>query len=332
MVQQLSFSSLETQHKKRTTRREEFLRKMDKIVPWSKIAELVKPYYYANHTGRRATQLDVIIRMYFLQTWFSLSDEGLEDTIYDSLAFRSFMGTDLVSVGVPDATVLCKFRKLLNDNNLCDEIFSLVNKLIEKNGLIMHGGTIVDATIHEAPKSTRNASNDRDPDMSSTKKHGSYHFGAKSHIGVDAQTGLIHSVEITTAKEHDITVAHKLVRQDDKFMGGDSGYIGIEKRDEIVQDPHLSGVEYRIVQRPSSWKKKGLSELAEEFGKRAERRLISIRQKVEYAFLVVKNIFKFKKLPYKGLLKNRARLLASFASANLYMLATAGRRFCPLTS
>lgn len=329
---QLSFSSFEQQSRKKPTRRQEFLRKMDGIVPWAKLVELIKPYYYSNKVGRPPTSLEVILRMYFLQTWFSLSDEGLEEAIYDSAAFRSFMGTDFITVGVPDATVLCNFRKILNNNALGDKIFSLVSELLEKNGLIMHGGTIMDATIHEAPKSVRNASGERDPEMSSTKKHGSYHFGAKSHIGVDAQTGLIHSVEVTPANEHDITVAHKLIRPDDKFVGADSGYIGLEKRDEIVQDPHLSNVECRIVQRPSSWKKKALSEVAKEFDRRDERRLISIRQKVEYVFLVLKKIFKFAKLPYKGLLKNRARLMVSYANANLYMLATAGRRFCPLTS
>lgn len=332
METQLSFSSLEHQPRKTPTRRQEFLRKMDLIVPWAKIIELIKPYYYDNRIGRPATQIEVILRMYFLQIWFSLSDKGLEEAIYDSMAFRSFMGTDTISVRIPDETVLCNFRKLINDNGLGDKIFSLVNDIIKRNGLIMHGGTIMDATIHEAPKSVRNASGERDPEMASTKKHGDWHFGAKSHIGVDAQTGLIHSVEVTPANVHDITVAHKLIREDDKFAACDSGYIGLDKRDEMVQDPHLSNVECRVVQRPSSWKKKALSEVAKEFDRRDERRLISVRQKVEYVFLVLKNIFKFKKLPYKGILKNKARLMVSYANANLYMLATAGRRFCPLTS
>ncbi|MCL2101623.1 MAG: IS5 family transposase [Fibromonadales bacterium] len=304
---------------------------MNEIVPWSRVISSVKPYYYNNKTGRPATPLKVVLRMYFLQVWFSLSDEGLEDAIYDSKAFSSFMGVDFVSVPVPDATVLCNFRKLLSDNYLSDEILFFVNELMERNGLIMRGGTIVDATIHEAPNSTRNASCERDPEMASAKKHGSWHFGAKSHIGVDAATGLVHSVEVTPANVHDITVAGKLMRDDDELFIGDSGYVGLDKRDEIVGDPHLSGIEYRIVQRPSSWKKKGLSDIAEEFDRCAERRIISARQKVEYVFHVVKNIFKFRKLPYKGILKNRARLLVSYASANLYMLAIAGRRFCPLT-
>jgi len=267
--------------------------------------------------------------MYFLQIWFSMSDEGLEDAIYDSKAFISFMGVSLDSI--PDATVLGNFRKIVNGNGLGGKMLSLVNAKIEKNGLIMHGGTIMDATIHEAPKSTRNASQSRDAEMASTKKHGSWHFGAKSHIGVDAGTGLVHSVEITPANVHDIKVAHKLIRPDDKTAGGDSGYVGLENREEMKGDPFLSQVKCEIVKRPSFWKKKELSKIAEEFDRNDERRLISKRQKVEYVFHVIKDIFKFKKLPYKGIAKNAERLLASFANANLYMLAIADRRFCQQT-
>ncbi|MDR0516606.1 MAG: IS5 family transposase [Fibromonadaceae bacterium] len=317
----LTFADLEIRSNKKMTRREEFLGKMESIVPWQEIASLIQPCYYSNRTGRPATRLEVILRMYFLQLWFSLSDEGLEDAIYDSKAFISFMGIDISSI--PDATVLCNFRNLLAANNLGGKILSLVNLKIEKNGLIMHGGTIMDATIHEAPKSTRNASQSRDPEMASTKKHGNYHFGAKSHIGVDAGTGLVHSVEVTPANAHDITVAHKLIRPDDHCAKGDSGYVGLEKR-----DPFLSRVKCEMVKRPHMWKK--LGELAKSFDRQDERRLISARQKVEYVFHVLKDIFKFRKLPYKGLAKNAERLLAAFANVNLYMLAIAGRRFCPL--
>ena len=330
MDKQLTFSALEHQKHKRTTRRDEFLSKMDDIVPWPHIISLVQPYYYSGRFGRPPTSLEVILRMYFLQTWFSLSDEGLEDSIYDSKAFSSFLGVDFVSVPAPDATVLCNFRKIVNDNELGEKIFSLVNELMEKNGLIMRGGTIMDATIHEAPRSTRNASHGRDPEMASAKKGGSWHFGAKSHIGVDAGTGLVHSVEVTPANVHDITMASQLIRPDDDFAAGDSGFIGLAERDDMKSSPVLSKVECRIVERPSSWKKKNLSVLAAEFDRRAERRLISMRQKVEYVFHVVKDIFKLRKLAYKGLAKNATRLLVSFANANLYMLAIAGRRFCPL--
>jgi IS5 family transposase len=324
----LTFADLETRAKKKKTRKEEFLGKMASIVPWSDIASLIQPYYYSNKMGRPATRLDVILRMYFLQIWFSISDEGVEDSIYDIGAFRAFLGVDLTSI--PDSTVLCKFRNLLCDNGLGGKIFALVKEKMDRNGLIMHGGTIMDATIHEAPKSTRNASQSRDPEMSSTKKHGSWHFGAKSHIGVDACTGLVHSVEVTPASVHDITVACKLIRPDDKTAKGDSGYVGLENREEMKHDPFLSQVKCEIVKRPSFWKKKELGRLSEEFDRNDERRLISKRQKVEYVFHVLKDIFRLRKLPCKGIAKNMERLLAAFANANLYMLAIAGRRFCPL--
>jgi len=324
----LTFSDLETQNKKKRTRREEFLGKMESIVPWSDIVSLVKPYYYSNRTGRPATRLEVILRMYFLQIWFSLSDEGLEDAIYDSKAFSSFMGVSLDSV--PDATVLCNFRKIVNDNGLGGKMLSLVNAKMERNGLIMHGGTIMDATIHEAPKSTRNTSQSRDPEMASTKKHGSWHFGAKSHIGVDAGTGLVHSAEVTPANVHDVVIACQLIRPDDDFASGDSGYVGIDKRTDIANTPILASKEYRVVKRPSFWKKRNQSDAALEFDRNDERRLISKRQKVEYVFHVLKDIFRFRKLPYKGIAKNAERLMAAYANVNLYMLAIAGRRFCPL--
>ena len=328
MEKTLTFSDLETQNKKKRTRREEFLGKMESIVPWSDIVSLVKPYYYSNRTGRPATRLEVILRMYFLQIWFSISDEGLEDAIYDIKPFSSFMGVDLS--GVPDATVLCNFRKLVTDNGLGGKMLSLVNAKMEKNGLIMHGGTIMDATIHAAPKSTRNAGQSRDPEMASTKKHGNWHFGAKSHIGVDAGTGLVHSVEVTPANVHDVAMACQLIRPDDDFASGDSGFAGLEKRAEIVNTPILASKKYLIVKRPSFWKKREQSEVAQEFDRKDERRLISKRQKVEYVFHVLKDIFRFRKLPYKGIAKNAERLMAAYANVNLYMLAIAGRRFCPL--
>ncbi|GBU24059.1 transposase [Fibrobacteria bacterium R8-3-H12] len=328
MEKTLTFADLDRQPNKKITRRTEFLCKMEQIVPWPRISGLIRPHYHSNRTGRPAIPLDVILRMYFLQIWFSLSDEGLEDSIYDIESFRTFMGVS--SSCIPDATVLCNFRKLVNDNGLGEEIMDLVSELMHKNGLIMHGGTIVDATIHEAPKSTRNEKCERDSEMSSTKKHGNWHFGAKSHIGVDAGTGLVHSVEVTPANVHDSNVATQLIRPDDHLFVSDSGYIGLDKRPEVAEDPHLSSIEYRIVKRPSFWKKRELSKVADEFDRRDEHRAISIRQKVEYVFHVVKDIFKFRKLPYKGIAKNRTRLLFSYASANLYMLASAGRRFCPL--
>jgi transposase, IS5 family len=326
-VAQYSFADYELSNKK-TTRRSEFLNRMDKIIPWNKIIDLIKPFYYNNKTGRKATELETILRMYFLQNWFSLSDGAIEDEIYDSLAMKDFMKISASNYNVPDETVLCNFRHLLEENNIGKEIEKLINSLLEENGLIMHGGTIVDATIISAPKSTRNKDNSRDNEMHSTKKAGNWFFGAKLHIGVDSGTGYIHSHTITPANEHDITQVKNLIREDDRSVKGDSGYIGIEKRDEIKNDNHLSQIEFRAVRRPSGYRKKSNnSDIANRIHKFIEKNLISARQKVEYPFHIIKNIFKFRKFSYKGLAKNDNKLSVLVALTNIYMVSSANRSF-----
>lgn len=322
---QYSFADYELSNKK-TTRRSDFLNRMDKIVPWNKIIDLIKPFYYNNKTGRKATELETILRMYFLQNWFSLSDGAIEDEIYDSLAMKDFMKISASNYNVPDETVLCNFRHLLEENNIGKDIEKLINSLLEENGLIMHGGTIVDATIISAPKSTRNKDNSRDKEMHSTKKAGNYYFGAKLHIGVDSGTGYIHSHTTTSANKHDITEVHNLIRKDDRVVKGDSGYIGIEKRDEIKNDNYLSQIEYRTVRRPSSYRH-NKSVVANRIHKFVEKNLISARQKVEYPFHIIKNIFKFRKLQYKGLAKNDNKISVLVALTNLYMVSSANRSF-----
>lgn len=324
---QYSFADYELSNKK-VTRRSEFLNRMDKIIPWNNIVELIQPYYYNNKTGRIATDLEKILRMYFLQNWFSLSDGAMEDAIYDSLAMKEFMGISANEYKVPDETVLCKFRHLLEANNLGKQIENLIKDLLNTNGLIMHGGTIVDATIISAPKSTRNKYNSRDKEMHSTKKSGNWHFGAKLHIGVDSGTGYIHSHTITAANVHDITQVKNLIREDDKIVKGDSGYTGIENREEIINDDILSKIEYKIVSKPSSYKKKSNnSNIKNKIHKFIEKGLISARQKVEYPFHIIKNIFKFKKCPYKGLAKNDNKISVLIALTNIYMVSSAGRSF-----
>lgn len=324
----LSFADLELSNRK-TTRRSEFLNKMDKIIPWKEIIEVIKPYYYKNKTGRKATDLEKVLRMYFLQNWFSLSDGAVEDMIYDSLAMKDFMKISASDYKVPDETVLLNFRHLLEKHELGKEIERLVLHLLELNGLIMHGGTIVDATIISSAKSTRNKKEERDPEMASTKKNGNWFFGCKVHIGVDAGTGYIHSHITTPANNHDITQAHMLIKKDDETFKGDSGYIGIEKRDEIKDDKHLSSIEYRIVPKPSSQKHNG-SAIVQAVNKMIGKGLISARQKVEYPFNIAKNIFGFKKLPYKGLKKNDNKISVIIALTNIYMVSSAGRVFNPV--
>ena len=243
MAQQ-TFSDLEYSNRKRKTNREKFLDIMEEIIPWDEWVEFVAPYYPSGKRGRPTKGIEKMLRMYLLQIWFNLSDEGVEDAIYDSYAFRKFMGINFNEEQVPDATTLLKFRHLIEKNHLGEQMFRAINYVLEQNGAMMKGGTIVDATILNAPSSTKNQEKSRDPEMHQTKKGNEWRFGMKCHIGVDAGTGYVHAVTATPANVHDITEAHNLLREADEVVYGDSGYIGIEKREEILNDPHFSKIDY----------------------------------------------------------------------------------------
>ena len=318
MFHQKTFTDIEYENRKRKTKRGEFLEMMDKIIPWSDWVSMISPYYPSGKRGRPTRGIETMLRMYFLQIWFSFSDEMTEDSIYDSHAMRQFMRVDFEGGQAPDATTLLKFRRLLEKNNLCEKLFKDLNELLESSGLIMHGGTILDATIIKAPCSTKNASGKRDPEMHQTKKGNEWHYGMKAHIGTDAGTGYIHSVTATAANVHDITEAPKLIREDDEVVYGDSGYLGIEKREEIKDDVKKSKIEYRINRRPSSLH-------GDIWAYRIESGKSSVRSKVEHAFRLVKIQFGFRKVVYRGIEKNLNRLFALFTSANAYMLAKSGR-------
>ena len=323
-MKQITFSDIEYGRRRRRTRREEFLAMMDKILPWEAFVRLIEPVYFKGERGRPPRGIETMLRMYFLQIWFNLSDEAVEDGIYDSYAMRSFMGLNFMEEQAPDSTTLVKFRKLLVDNDIQIQLMYMVRDLLEANGCIMRGGSIVDATIVSAPTSTKNSTGKRDPEMSSTKKGGQYYFGAKAHIGADAGSGYVLDVETTAANVHDITQAHVLIRLDDEVVYGDAAYLGIEKREEIKDDPILSKIEFRINEKRSRIPKNHEGQM-EAFAKYQEQRKTATRSKIEYAFHIIKNIFGFRKTPYKGLDKLHARLCALFLSANLYMCARAGR-------
>jgi IS5 family transposase len=258
-----------------------------------------------------------MLRMYMLQAWFSLSDEGVEDAIYDSYAMRRFLGLDFAVEQVPDATTLLHFRHLLEKHHLGEKLFEAQNQIFEEEGWIMRGGSIVDATIIAAPSSTKNATGARDPEMHQTKKGNQWYFGMKAHIGVDAGTGYAHSVRATAANVHDLDEAVNLVRDDDEVVYVDAGYQGAEKRPEIASDEHLSQVEWRVAAR-----KGRLSSMAAH-DRATESRKASVRAKVEHPFLVIKRDFGFTKTRYRGLAKNRNHLHILFASANWLMRARA---------
>jgi len=322
-MHQPSFTDIEYGLRKRTTKREEFLRAMDEFIPWKEWVAYIEPYYPGGQRGRPPMGIEKMLRMYLLQCWFNLSDGGIEDAIYDSYALRSFMKINFVTEQVPDATTLLKFRHLLEKHGIGKVFFQAFNSTLEKCGYMMRGGSIVDATLISAPSSTKNEKKQRDPEMCQTKKGNQYYFGMKCHAGVDAGSGYVHSLETTAANVHDITMASRLIREDDEVFYGDAGYLGLEKREEIAGNAHLSGLEYRINRRVGSVQKVPGNFINWE--KQIERRKSSVRAKVEHPFLLVKRFFGYGKTVYKGLAKNTHRLYVLFTGANLLMCIRAGR-------
>ena len=287
---QMTFSDIEYSNRKRKTKREQFLDMMDAIIPWNQWINIIQPYYPSGKRGRPTRGIETMLRMYLMQNWFNLSDEAIEDAVYDSYAMRTFMHIDFTEQQVPDATTLLKFRHLLEEHQLGEKIFADVTERLNAVGLIMHGGTIVDATIIASTPSTKNKEKKRDPEMHQTKKGNQWYHGMKVHAGVDAGTGYIHTITGTAANVHDIEEAHNLIREDDHVVYGDSGYLGIEKHDEIKNDLHLRDIEFRINRRPSSIKMpddyKGIN-----WEKHIEQRKSSVRWKVEHAFQIVIQLF-----------------------------------------
>jgi len=246
---QPSLSEVEYAGRRRVPKREAFLKQMDAVVPWTDWVKLIEPHYYNKSRGRRPVPIETMLRMYLLQVWFHLSDEGVEDQINDSFAMRQFMGLDFGIQQVPDATTLLHFRHLLEKHKLGEAMFTMLNGRLEADGLIMRGGSIVDATIIAAPSSTKNTTGKRDPEMHQTKKGNQWYFGMKAHAGVDAGTGLVHSLTVTGANVHDLDEITHLVRADDRVVYADAGYQGVATRPEIVGDGHLARVEWRVAAR-----------------------------------------------------------------------------------
>ena len=327
MRNQQSFSDIEYASKKRKTRKEVFLERMEKLMPWAELIAIIKPIYpkASAKGGRPAKGIEKMLRMLLIACWFNLSDEGAEDAVTENQTIRRFVGVNLTTENAPDATTLLQFRRLLEQNGVFDRIFETINVLLVSNGLSVSKGTIVDATIIEAPSSTKNAHKARDPEMHQTKKGGQWYFGMKSHVGADEGTGIVHTVVVTPANHHDITEAHNLIREGDEVVRGDAGYTGIEKRPEI-EETDKADLTFVINLRPG--KVRALSE--DDVQRLKERAKSVIRAKVERAFLYVKNIFGYKKTRYRGLAKNRARLLVLFASANV-LIASEHRKFCCTT-
>ena len=323
-MRQQTFTDIEYSGRKRKTKREEFLQVMNEIIPWEEWIALIRPFYPSGKRGRPPVGVEKMLRMYLLQTWFNLSDEGVEDAIYDSYAMRTFMGVNFCEEQAPDATTLLHFRHLLEENHLGEAMFAAINAVLEANGCIMHGGTILDATIINAPSSTKNKDKARDPEMHQTKKGNEWRFGMKAHVGVDAGTGYVMAVTATAANEHDITQASVLIRPDDTVVYGDSGYLGIENRPEIQASENLSRIDYRINNRPGKLRSQS-DHGGQDWERAIEHQKSSVRSKVEHPFRFIKVQCGFQKTVYRGIAKNLNRLHLLFASSNLWMCARAGQ-------
>ena len=295
--------------------RDRFLSEIEAITPWGELERTLIPFCpSAGGRGRPPIGLSRMLRMYVAQQCFGLSDEGTEDALYDSQAIRRVVGIDLSRESAPDATTLLKFRRLLETHHLTESIFNGINAHLSQKGLLLREGTIVDATLIAAPPSTKNREGKRDPEMHQTKKGQQWYFGMKAHIGVDAYSGLVHTVVGTAANVSDVTQAQALLHGEETEVFGDAGYQGVEKRDENLECP----VTWHIALRPS--KRKALKDTPQ--GKLVdwiEHTKASIRAKVEHPFHVVKNLFKHKKTRYKGLTKNTSQLLTLFGLANLVL-------------
>ena len=314
MTHQPSFSQAEFADKKKITRREKFLTRMEAVIPWAKLLGVIEPFYPKGERGRPPVGLERILRVYFLQQWYGLADEALEDALYDSQALRGFARIDLGTDAVPDATTLLKFRRLLETHDLCKGLFAAINADLTARGLLLREGTLVDATLIAAPPSTKNQAKQRDPEMHQTKKGNQWHFGLKAHIGADRDSKLVHTVVVTAANVADITKTAELLHGQEQQVHADAGYIGVEKRAEIV-----------ALARPLDWQiaaKRGtikaLAEGAEKAAiQAAEKAKAAVRAFVEHPFHIVKNLFRHRKVRYRGLAKNGHQLYTLFGLANV---------------
>lgn len=314
-MKQTTFSSLSWNNKGKVTRRERFLAEMDAVIPWERLLGLIEPHYPKAGNGTQPMPMQRMLRIYFMQNWFNLSDPQAEDSLYDIESMRRFAGIELEEDAIPDETTILRFRHLLEEHKLTEAIFGEVRSLLEEKRLLLKSGTIVDATIIAAPPSTKNAQKARDPEMRQTRKGKQWHFGMKAHVGTDRR-GIVHSLATTDAAAADITQMHKLLHGEESEVFGDQAYWSEAHR----QSAKARAIRYRINRRGSS--ARPLSD--------HQRYINQVRSKArargEHAFHVVKRLWGFAKVRYRGLAKNTARLYTAFALANLYLLR---RRLLP---
>src|SRR5690625_263351 len=310
---QLTFGDAEGMSKRKRTRKEVFLAEMEQVVPWNALLKLIEPHYpKMGRPGRQPYALATMLRIHFLQQWYALSDPAMEEALYDTAVMRQF--ARLSGLGnIPDETTILNFRRLLESQKLAPKILKRVNAHLARKGQSLRAGTIVDATIIAAPSSTKNKAGQRDPEMRQTKKGNQWHFGMKAHIGVDAESGLVHTVTGTGANVHDVTETGALLHGEESTVFGDSGYTGAHKRVENKG----RAVDSHIAAKPSAIRK--LHPALHAQARYIETLKASMRAKVEHPFRVIKRQFGHVKVRYRGLAKNTAQLLTLFALSKLWM-------------
>jgi transposase, IS5 family len=318
MNHQSSFAQMEFEGKKKITRREKFLARMEEVIPWARLLAVIEPHYPKGARGRPPVGVERMLRVYFLQQWYGLADEALEDALYDSQALRGFARIDLAGGNVPDATTLLKFRHLLENHDLCKGLFDAINADLAARGLLLREGTLVDATLIAAPSSTKNEKRARDPEMHQTKKGNQWYYGMKAHIGADRASTLVHTVVVTAANVADIAKTSELLHGEEHEVHADAGYTGVEKRPEIAALERK--IDWRIACRRGLIK--AMAEGAQKEALKAlEKTKASVRAHVEHPFHIVKNLFRYRKTRYRGLAKNGHQLHTLFGLANLVIAA-----------
>ena len=299
---------VEFQRYSKKTRREQFLEEMDAVMPWAELFALIAPHYSKGEAGRKPVGLEIMLRVYFLQQWFALSDPAAEDALYESPVLRRFAGVDLGRAPAPDETTILNFRHLLEEHDLCGQMLVAVNLYLATRGIRITTGTIVDATIIHAPSSAKNEKKERDPEMHQTRKGNQWYFGMKAHIGVDSKEGVVHSVCSTAASVSDVHMLPELLHGEEKKVWGDGGYQG---QTEAIHEaaPHAQDMTSRRVKTKAG---------VDEQQKRKNRTKAEVRAKVEWPFRILKRVFGHTKVRYRGLKKNHEWLCAAFAAVNIY--------------
>ena len=312
-MKQMSLANTGFELSSKRTRKRAFLDEMNLVVPWRELVALIEPHAPVARTGRPAFALLTMLRIHFMQQWFGLSDPAMEEALHDVPLYREFAGLDAGVTRLPDETTILRFRHLLEAHALSLQIMAAINATLAARGLMLKTGTVVDATLIAAPSSTKNASGERDPEMHQTRKGNQWYFGMKAHIGVDAESGLVHTVLGTAANVNDVTQGHGLLHGAEAIVFADAGYQGADKRTEAT------GVPWHVALRPG--KRRALDKKTPRGALRdkIEKLKASVRAKVEHPFRVIKRQFGHTKVRYRGLAKNTQQLITLFALSNLWM-------------